>query len=166
MGAKDKIQIIESLGLVLVSHNDTLNQESVEKIITGIVCNPFIKDEYNVLIDIRNSIIKITSEEIEFLSNFFYENLKEYGFKKIAILATVIQTSKVEEFIHYFRQSSRYQVFSFADSAVNWLGIPVERKALVKIKLTYICENYLYNKLNNQLKLNYQFKYDYCQPEY
>jgi hypothetical protein len=144
MSSNENFHIIENLGLIIVSHNDILNQESIETIISGLISNPFFKHKYNVLIDVRSSEITLTSEEIEMLSNFVYNNLKEIGIKKFALLASASQTNKAAEFVSNYRQSSRYQAFSSIDAALYWLGIPIERKPQIKIKLRYLKEIYAY----------------------
>ena len=163
------LQIIENLGLGIISHSDILNQKSVENVVKSLICNPFFKNEYNVLIDIRNSVIEMNSEEIQVLSDLVYENLKETGIKKFAILASVIQTHKVVEFIHYNKESCKYRAFSSVTAALTWLGIPIEKRPQVKIKLAYLNENFLYNQLDSQIQLNYLnkrvnylYKNEYC----
>lgn len=147
MNTKKNLQIIENLGLGIISHSDILNQKSVKTVVKSLICNPFFKNEYNLLIDVRNSVIKMNSEEIQDLSDFVYENLKETGIKKFAILASAIQTHKVVEFIHYNRESCKYRGFSSVTAALTWLCIPIEKRPQVEIKLAYRNENFLYNQL-------------------
>jgi len=145
MYSNENFHIIESLGLIIVSHNNLLNQQSVEKIITEIKENPFFKEEYFVLIDIRNSYIKMTSEEVENMSDYVYDNLNETGLKKFAILASALQLNKAVEFVLNYKQSSKYQVFSTLEAALYWLKIPLQRKSQIEIKLDYLSHiNYIH----------------------
>jgi hypothetical protein len=169
MDAKKNLQIIENLKLGIISHSDMLNQKSVETVIKSLICNPFFKNEYNLLIDVRNSVIKMNSEEIQVLSDFVYESLKDTRIKKIAILTSANQTHKVVEFIHYNRESCRYRAFSSVTATLTWLGIPIEKRPQVEIKLACLNENFLYNQLNSQFQLNYLYKrvnylykHEYC----
>ena len=135
MDAKKNLQIIENLGLGIISYIDKVNQESVVTGIKSLICNPFFKNDYNILIDLRNSVLKMNSDEIQALSDFMYEYLKETGIKKIAILTSAIQTYKVVEFIHYNRESRRYRVFSSVTASLAWLGIPIDKRPQAEIKL-------------------------------
>ena len=144
MGANENFQIIENLGLIIVSQNDKLNHERIETVISDLAGNPFFKRGYDVLIDVRNSVTKMKSGEIEIFRNFVFNNLTEIGINKFAILSRVSPIYKTVEFVRYYKQSSRYQVFSSLNAALYWLGIPVDRKLQVNIKLTYLKDNYLY----------------------
>ena len=138
MHSNENFHIIESLGLIIVSHNHLLDQISVEKIINEIKSNPFFKEEYFVLIDIRRANIKMNSEDIQDLSNYVYDILKETVLKKFAILASESQMNKTVEFIRAYRESSKYQIFLSLHAALSWLSIPVERKHQVQVKLNYL----------------------------
>ena len=95
------------------------------------------------------------TEEIQVLSNFVYESLKDSGSKKIALLVSSVQSGKVVDFVHLYRESSRFQVFLSVTAALFWLNIPMVRKDQVAIKLSYLNKSFLYNKLNNHRKLNF-----------
>lgn len=138
MPKAENIHIIESLRLVIVTHNSLLNQQSVSNVITELGSNPFFQEEYFVLIDIRNADTNLTIEEIEHLSSFVYENLNETGLKKFAILATKSQINKTVHFVRNYKHSSKYQVFSSLEPALFWLKIPQERKSQIEIKLDYL----------------------------
>ncbi len=138
MSSLENLHIVESLGLLIVSHNNLVDQSSVDKIITKIKSNPFFKEEYFVLIDITKANIQQSSEDIENLSNFVYDNLKETGLKKFAILATSAQLNRAVEFVHNYKQSSKYQVFSTLEAALNWLRIPQQNKQQIEIKINYL----------------------------
>ncbi|NQU33825.1 MAG: hypothetical protein HQ521_11360 [Bacteroidetes bacterium] len=138
MNSNENFHIIESLGLTLVSHTKILNQQSIEAIISGLVQNPFFRDKFLVLIDIRDADIKMTSNEIVISSQLVYEGLKETGIKKFAILASAAQMNKAVEFVHAYRESSKYQVFSSLNATLYWLGITIERKSQIQVKLDYL----------------------------
>ncbi len=138
MNSNENFHIIESLGLTLVSHNKILNQQSIETIISGLVQNPFFRDKFLVLIDIRDADIKMTSNEIAISSQMVYEGLKETGIKKFAILASAAQMNKAVKFVHAYRESSKYQVFLSLDATLYWLGITIERKSQIQVKLDYL----------------------------
>jgi len=144
MNTNKNFHIIKNLGLIIVSHDEIINQESIETVISDLIGNPFFKRNYKVLIDVRNSEIKMTSDEIEVLSSFVFNKLKATGIKKFALLVKTSQINKAAEFVHYYRQPKRYRVFSSFDSALYWLGIPMERKSQVKIILTYLEKNYVF----------------------
>ena len=164
MNPKENLQIIENLGLAIVSCNDILNQKSVENVILGLNSNPFFKSEFNVFVDLRKTVIKMKTEEIKILSNFVYESLKDSDSKKIALLVSAAQSGKVVDFVHFCRESSRFQVFLSVTAALFWLNIPMVRKDQVSIKLSYLTNSFLYNKLNSQRKLNFQNTSSYTQP--
>jgi len=138
MHSNENFHIIESLGLVIVSHNNLLNQDSVNNVITKIKSNPFFNEEYFVLIDIRNAKVELDSEEIEKLSDFVYANLKETGLKKFAILTSESQLNKAIEFVRYYRHSSKFQIFSNLEAALYWLKKPQQNKQQIEIKLNYL----------------------------
>ena len=143
MNSNDNFHIIENMGLIVVSHDDMFSQEKIKDVILDLVSNPFFKRGYDVLIDIRNSVIILTSKEIEVLRKFIINYLKEFGINKFALLSTSSRINTAVEFVRHYRQSSRYRVFSSTDDALYWLGIPYERKPQVKIVLTYLEENYM-----------------------
>ena len=99
MHSNENFHIIESLGLVIVSHYNLINQDSVDKIIKEVNRDPFFREDYFVLLDIRNAKIELNSEDIENLSNFVYDNLKDTGLKEFAILASELQQNKDIEFV-------------------------------------------------------------------
>ena len=138
MHSNENFHIVESLGLVIISHNNLLNQDSVDNIITKIKSNPFFKEEYFVLIDIRNAKIELDSEEIDNLSDFVYANLKETGLKKFAILASELQLNKAVDFVRSYKHSSKFQIFSNLEAALYWLKKPQQNKQQIEIKLNYL----------------------------
>lgn len=144
MDTNKNFHIIRNLGLIIVSHDEIINQESIETVLSGLIGNPFLKHNYKVLIDVRNSVIKMTTEEINILSSFAFNKLKAIGIKKFALLVTTSQINEALEFVDYYRQPKKYRVFSSFDSALYWLGIPIERKSQVKIILTYLEKNYVF----------------------
>lgn len=134
----EHIFILESLSLVIVSHNSMLNEHSVGNVITELKNNPFFQEKYVVLIDIRNADTKISVDEIEKLSSFVYENLDGTDLKKLAILSTTQQINKTVQFVRNYKRSSKYQVFSTLDAALHWLKVPLQKKSEVEIKLQYL----------------------------
>ena len=144
MDTNKNFHIIRNLGLIIVSHDEIINQESIETVLSGLIGNPFLKHNYKVLIDVRNSVIKMTTEEINILSSFAFNKLKAIGIKKFALLVTTSQINEALEFVDYYRQPKKYRVFSSFDSALYWLGIPIERKSQVKIILIYLEKNYVF----------------------
>jgi len=138
MHSNENFHIIESLGLVIVSHNNLLNQDSVGNIITKIKSNPFFKEEYFILIDIRNAKIELDSEEIENLSDFVYDNLKDTGLKKFAIIASESQLNKAVGFVRSYKHSSKFQIFSNIEAALYWLKKPQQNKEQIEIKINYL----------------------------
>ena len=75
--SNENIPIIESLVLIIASHNNLLNQQSVEKVITDLKSNPIFRKEYSILIDIRNVTTELNFEKIEDLSHFLFDNINE-----------------------------------------------------------------------------------------
>ena len=69
--SNENIHIIESLVLIIASHNNLLNQQSVEKVITDLKSNPIFRKEYSILIDIRNVTTELNFEKIEDLKPLF-----------------------------------------------------------------------------------------------
>jgi len=138
MSSVENIHIIESLRLLLVSNHDLLNQESIGRTIAEVHINPFFREEYIILIDIRNAKIEIDTDEIEELATFVFEKLGHTALQKFAVLATNAQTDKIVQFVRSYRHSSKYQVFSTFEAALNWLKIPQQRKSQVQLKLDYL----------------------------
>ena len=68
--SNENLHIVESLGLIIVSHNNLLNQQSVGRVITDLKNSPFFRKEYSILIDIRNANTELNFEEIEDLKQF------------------------------------------------------------------------------------------------
>lgn len=138
LSSNENVHIVESLGLIIVSHNDLLNQQSVERVISTLKSNPFFSKEYCILIDIRNATTGLNFEEIEDLSNFVFDNIDDTGLNKFAILASESQLNKAVHYVRNYRHSSKYQVFSNLEAALHWLKIPQDRKPQVEIKLGYL----------------------------
>ena len=69
--SNENIHIIESLVLIIASHNKLLNQQSVKKVITDLKSNPIFRKEYSILIDIRNVTTELNFEKIEDLKPLF-----------------------------------------------------------------------------------------------
>uniref|UniRef100_UPI0032179BEC hypothetical protein n=1 Tax=uncultured Draconibacterium sp. TaxID=1573823 RepID=UPI0032179BEC len=138
LSSSENLHIIESLGLIIVSHNNVLDQESVERVITDLKNNPFFRTEYSILIDIRNANTELNFEEIEDLSHFVFDNIDETGLGKFAILASESQLNKAVQYVRSYRHSSKYQVYSRLEAALHWLKIPQNRKPQIEFKLGYL----------------------------
>lgn len=138
MSSVENIHIIESLRLLLVYHHNLLNQKSIGRTIAEVHTNPFFREEYLILIDIRNAKIEIDTDEIEALATFVYEKLGHTALQKFAVLASNAQTSKTVQFVRNYKHSSKYQVFSTLEAALNWLKIPLQRKSQIQLKLDYL----------------------------
>lgn len=138
LSSSENLHIIESLGLIIVSHNNLLDQQSVERVINDLKSNPFFRKEYSILIDIRNASTKLHFKEIEDLSHFVFDNIDETGLNKFVILASESQLSKAVHYVRSYRHSSKYQVFSALEPALYWLKVPQERKSQIELKLSYL----------------------------
>ncbi|WP_319481265.1 hypothetical protein [uncultured Draconibacterium sp.] len=138
LSSSENLHIIESLGLIIVSHNNVLDQQSVERVITDLNNNPFFRKEYCILIDIRSANTELNFEEIEDLSNFVFDNIDETGLNKFAILASESQLNKAVQYVRSYKHSSKYQVFSALEPALHWLKVPQDRKSQVELKLGYL----------------------------
>ncbi|WP_321995573.1 hypothetical protein [Draconibacterium orientale] len=138
LSSSENLHIIESLGLIIVSHNNLLDQQSVERVITDLKNNPFFRKEYSILIDIRNANTKLNFEEIEDLSHFVFDNIDETGLGKFAILASESQLNKAVQYVRSYRHSSKYQVYSRLEAALHWLKVPQNRIPQIELKLGYL----------------------------
>ena len=138
LSSSENLHIIESLGLIIISHNNLLDQQSVERVITDLKSNPFFRKEYSVLIDIRNANTPLNFAEIEDLSQFVFENIDDTGLKKFAILASESLLNKAVQYVRSYKHSSKYQVFSALEPALHWLKVPQNRKTQIELKLAYL----------------------------
>ena len=138
LSSSENLHIIESLGLIIVSHNNVLDQQSVERVITDLKSNPFFRKEYSILIDIRKANTELNFEEIEDLSHFVFENIDDTGLKKFAILTSESLLNKAVQYVRSYKHSSKYQVFSALEPALHWLKVPQDRKSQVEIKLKHL----------------------------
>lgn len=137
LSSSENLHIIESLGLIIVSHNSLLNQQSVDRVITNLKSNPFFRKEYSILIDIRNANTELSFEEIEDLSQFVFDNIEDTGLNKFAILASESQLNKAVQYVRSYRHSSKYQVFSKLEATLYWLKVPQDSKSQIELKLAY-----------------------------
>ena len=138
LSSSENLHIIESLGLIIVSHNNLLNQQSVERVITDLKNNPFFRKEYSILIDIRKANADLNFVEIEDLSQFVFENIDDTGLNKFAILTSDSLLNKAVQDVRSYKHSSKYQVFSALEPALHWLKVPQGRKSQVELKLSYL----------------------------
>ncbi len=138
MSSSENLHIIENLGLIIVSHNNLLDQQSVERVITDLKSNPFFRKEYSILIDIRNANTQLNFAEIEDLSHFVFDNIDHTGLKKFAILASESLLNKAVQYVRSYKHSSKYQVFSALEPALHWLKVPQNRKTQIELKLAYL----------------------------
>lgn len=138
LSSSENLHIIESLGLIIVSHNNLLDQQSVERVITDLRNNPFFRKEYSILIDIRNANTELNFEEIEDLSQFVFDNIDDTGLNKFAILTSESLLNKAVQYVRSYKHSSKYQVFSALEPALHWLKVPQDRKSQIELKLSYL----------------------------
>lgn len=138
LSSSENLHIIESLGLIIVSHNNLLDQQSVERVITDLKRNPFFRKEYSILIDIRNANTDLNFVEIEDLSQFVFDNIDDTGLNKFAILASESLLNKAVQYVRSYKHSSKYQVFSALEPALHWLKVPQDRKPQIELKLGYL----------------------------
>lgn len=138
LSSSENLHIIESLGLIIVSHNNLLDQQSVERVITDLKNNPFFRKEYSILIDIRNANTGLNFVEIEDLSHFVFDNIDDTGLNKFAILASESLLNKAVQYVRSYKHSSKYQVFSALEPALHWLKVPLDRKSQIDLKLSYL----------------------------
>ena len=138
LSSSENLHIIESLGLIIVSHNNLLDQQSVERVITDLISNPFFRTEYSILIDIRNANTELNFAEIEDLSHFVFDNIDDTGLDKFAILASESLLNKAVHYVISYKHSSKYQVFSALEPALHWLKVPQDRKSQIDLKLSYL----------------------------
>ncbi|WP_321345081.1 hypothetical protein [uncultured Draconibacterium sp.] len=138
LSSSENLHIIESLGLIIVSHNNLLDQQSVERVITDLKSNPFFRKEYSILIDIRKANTGLNFAEIEDLSHFVFENIDDTGLNKFAILTSESLLNKAVQYVRSYKHSSKYQVFSALEPALNWLKVPQDRKFQIDLKLSYL----------------------------
>ena len=138
LSSSESLHIIESLGLIIVSYNNLLDQQSVEQVITNLKSNPFLRKEYFILIDIRNANTELNFVEIEDLSNFVFDNIDDTGLNKFAILASESLLNKAVQYVRSYKHSSKYQVFSALEPALHWLKVPQDRKTQIELKLGYL----------------------------
>lgn len=141
MNADDNFHFIESLGLIIVSHHNTLKQQNIETILNEFDDNPFFAKGIKVLVDMRKANIKVNSDEIKEISSLVYEKINDKQIEKIAILIDTSQINKVVEFVKSYQQSSKYQVFPNLEGAMHWLKIHMERKEQIEIKLEYLVKH-------------------------
>lgn len=138
LSSSENLHIIESLGLIIVSHNNLLDQQSVERVITDLRNNPFFRKEYSILIDIRNAKADLNFVEIEDLSHFVFDNIDDTGLNKFAILTSESLLNKAVQYVRSYKHSSKYQVFSALEPAMHWLKVPQNRKTPIELKLAYL----------------------------
>ena len=138
LSSSENLHIIESLGLIIVSHNNLLDQQSVERVITDLRNNPFFRKEYSILIDIRNAKADLNFVEIEDLSHFVFDNIDDTGLNKFAILTSESLLNKAVQYVRSYKHSSKYQVFSALEPALHWLKVPQDRKSQIELKLSYL----------------------------
>ena len=138
LSSSENLHIIESLGLIIVSHNNLLDQQSVERVITDLKSNPFFRKEYSILIDIRKANTGLNFAEIEDLSQFVFDNIDDTGLNKFAILASESLLNKAVQYVRSYKHSSKYQVFSALEPALHWLKVPQDRKFQIDLKLSYL----------------------------
>ncbi|WP_372649106.1 hypothetical protein [Draconibacterium sp.] len=138
LSSSENLHIIESLGLIIVSHNNLLNQQSVERVITDLKNNPFFRKEYSILIDIRKANTELNFVEIEDLSQFVFDNIDDTGLNKFAILTSELLLNKAVQYVRSYKHSSKYQVFSALEPALHWLKVPQDRKSQIDLKLSYL----------------------------
>jgi len=140
MNSNDSFQIIEGLKLIVVVHKNIITINSISQIIQEVLHNPYFKSDYSVIIDIRNANIKMSSDEIEETSKFVFDQLHHIDLKKLAIIATMAQTKKAVEFVRFYRESSKYQVFTSMEAALHWLKIPIIRKSQIALRLHWMAQ--------------------------
>ncbi|AHW62142.1 hypothetical protein SAMN05444285_105120 [Draconibacterium orientale] len=138
LSSSENLHIIESLGLIIVSHNNLLDQQSVERVITDLKSNPFFRKEYSILIDIRKANTGLNFAEIEDLSQFVFDHIDDTGLNKFAILASESLLNKAVQYVRSYKHSSKYQVFSALEPAMHWLKVPQDRKPQIELKLGYL----------------------------
>ena len=138
LSSSENLHIIESLGLIIVSHNNLLDQQSVERVITDLKNNPFFRKEYSILIDIRKANTELNFVEIEDLSQFVFDNIDDTGLNKFAILTSESLLNKAVQYVRSYKHSSKYQVFSALEPALHWLKVPQDRKSQIDLKLSYL----------------------------
>ncbi len=138
LSSSENLHIIESLGLIIVSHKNLLNQQSIEKVIFSLKGNPFFRKEYSILIDIRKAITELNFVEIEDLSHFVFDKIDNTGLNKFAILASESLLNKAVQYVRSYKHSSKYQVFSALEPALHWLKVPQDRKFQIDLKLSYL----------------------------
>jgi len=138
LSSSENLHIIESLGLIIVSHNNLLDQQSVERVINNLKSNPFFQKEYSILIDIRKANADLNFVEIEDLSQFVFENIDDTGLNKFAILTSDSLLNKAVQYVRSYKHSSKYQVFSALEPALHWLKVPQNRKPQIELKLGYL----------------------------
>ncbi|WP_297097143.1 hypothetical protein [uncultured Draconibacterium sp.] len=138
LSSSENLHIVESLGLIIVSHNNLLDQQSVERVINNLKSNPFFQKEYSILIDIRNASTELNFKEIEDLSHIVFDNIDDTGLNKFAILTSESLLNKAVQYVRSYKHSSKYQVFSALEPALYWLKVPQERKSQIELKLGYL----------------------------
>ncbi|WP_372649824.1 hypothetical protein [Draconibacterium sp.] len=138
LSSSENLHIIESLGLIIVSHNNLLDQQSVERVITDLKSNPFFRKEYSILIDIRKANTGLNFAEIEDLSHFVFDKIDDTGLNKFAILTSESLLNKAVQYVRSYKHSSKYQVFSALEPALHWLKVPQDRKSQIDLKLSYL----------------------------
>ncbi|WP_297098879.1 hypothetical protein [uncultured Draconibacterium sp.] len=138
LSSSENLHIIESLGLIIVSHNNLLDQQSVERVITDLKSNPLFRKEYSILIDIRKANTGLNFAEIEDLSHFVFDKIDDTGLNKFAILTSESLLNKAVQYVRSYKHSSKYQVFSALEPALHWLKVPQDRKSQIDLKLSYL----------------------------
>lgn len=138
MNSGDSFHFVESLGLIIVSHHDALQQQNIDKVLSEFEVNPYFAKGVNVLIDVRKANIVSNMEEIKAISLLVYRKLNGSKLEKLAILTDTPQLNKVVKFVKVYKQSSKYQVFPNLEGAMHWLKIPMNRKTQIEVKLDYL----------------------------
>jgi len=139
MNSNNSFQIVQGLRLVIVVHRNNLTREGISEMLNDVLQNPFFQSDFSVVIDIRNAEISMETDEIEGISKLAYGQLSKTGLKKLAILTkTLSQTNKAVEFVRFYKESTKYQVFTTLEAALHWLHIPMERKTQIEVRLGWM----------------------------
>lgn len=120
-----KYVILDEVGLIIEYYQGVLTLDATKKSMLKIINDPKFNSDFVFIIDIRNSIINITKEELDALGLWVFDNLKLTGLARLAVLTSnteQVVTSMIFSINENFTDRD-YETFSTLSSAIRWLNI-------------------------------------------
>ncbi len=134
--------ILKDYGLIVQNHTGPFTADDMKRVKSSVLDHPDFNVNFNFLVDLRDSQINMTTDELIAYENWLLSHPVLGDIKKFAIFTnTPQQFEKAIDYIaHVGIRVDHYKIFRTLGTALFWLGVDTTHKTKINEELKLMVE--------------------------